>query len=576
MAKKVNRRSFLKSAGATGALATTAALMAQDNAQKTLSSSQELRGTEKLFGLSYTPEERAQVYDGIEAIIDRVKARRKDAPLTNADLPAHHFDPRVPGIQYRQQDNHLVLAALEAGPLPSDEDITFAPIWKQAQWLRSGVLTSARLTDLYLGRIQKHAPKLECFVTVMAESARQEAYQADRELRDGKDRGPLHGIPYGLKDLADTAGVKTTWGATPYKNRVADKDAAIVTRLREAGAVLLGKTTLGALAYGDLWFDGITRNPWDMGEGSSGSSAGSASATAAGLCSFAIGSETLGSIISPSGRCGTTGLRPTYGRISRAGCMTLCWSLDKLGPITRSVEDTALILAAANGYDEYDPGSLDWGFNYNGPTAAGENIRIGYDPAWFAEATASEKGVPDYLKSIGFDVQEIKLPDMPYGSLLATLDVEAAAAFEDLTLSDKDDMLLWQEPHAWPNSLRSAHFISAVEAIQVDRFRRKVMQAMAGIYEKVDIVVCPNFSGDMMVITNYTGAPSLTLPIGMEPRQSLPLLNNPPPDADRPETPHPQTITLWGNLFREDQLIAVGRLLEEKARYYEENRPNLD
>lgn len=313
-----------------------------------------------------------------------------------------------------------------------------------------------------------------------------------------------------------------------------------------------------------------------MGEGSSGSSAGSASATAAGLCSFAIGSETLGSIISPSGRCGTTGLRPTYGRISRAGCMTLCWSLDKLGPITRSVEDTALILAAANGYDEYDPGSLDWGFNYNGPTAAGENIRIGYDPAWFAEATASEKGVPDYLKSIGFDVQEIKLPDMPYGSLLATLDVEAAAAFEDLTLSDKDDMLLWQEPHAWPNSLRSAHFISAVEAIQVDRFRRKVMQAMAGIYEKVDIVVCPNFSGDMMVITNYTGAPSLTLPIGMEPRQSLPLLNNPPPDADRPETPHPQTITLWGNLFREDQLIAVGRLLEEKARYYEENRPNLD
>ena len=348
----------------------------------------------------------------------------------------------------------------------------------------------------------------------------------------------------------------------------------VVKRLRDAGAILLGKTTLGALAYGDRWFGGVTRNPWDTEEGSSGSSAGSASATAAGLCSFAIGSETLGSIISPSSRCGTTGLRPTFGRIPRTGAMALCWSLDKLGPLCRSVEDTALILEALNGADPSDPSSLEWGFAYDGPTAIGEDIKIGYDPAWFNNATATDKAVLGQLRSMGFTLTEITLPDMPYSALLTILDVEAAAAFEDLTLSGQDDLLKWQEPQSWPNTFRSAHFISAVEAQQVDRFRRKVMEMMAGIYEKVDMLVCPNFTGDLMVITNFTGAPSLTIPIGMEERQSVPRVGEPKPDTRRVKSPHPHAITLWGNMFREDQLLAVGRLLEESMRFYR-NGPDL-
>jgi len=575
MTKKVNRRSFLKSAGITGALATTAALMAKEGSQSTLSSPEELHSTEKLFDLSYTPEERAQVYNGIESIIDRVRARREKAPLVNEDMPAQKFDPRLSGQLYKQQNNHVQLARTDAGPLPGDEDIAFAPVWKQAAWLRSGKLTAIRLTDIYLHRIQKHASMLECFVTVMKESARKEAFQADTELRSGKDRGPLHGIPYGLKDLADTAGVKTSWGAEPYKNRVPDNDAVIIQRLRDAGAVLLGKTTLGALAYGDLWFGGLTRNPWNTEEGSSGSSAGSASATTAGLCSFSIGSETLGSIISPSGRCGATGLRPTFGRVARTGAMALCWSLDKLGPICRYVEDTALVLEALNGADDGDPSSFDWGFSYDGPTAAGEDITIGYDPKWFEDGTVSDKLVLDNLKEMGFTLTEVELPDMPFGALLTTLDVESAAAFEELTLSDKDDMLRWQEPQSWPNTFRSAHFISAVEALQVDRFRRKVMEAMADMYQNIDMLVCPNFTSDLVVITNFTGTPSLTLPVGMEKRQSKPLIGHPPPAADRKEKLLPHTITLWGNMFREDQLIAVGRLLEEKARFYENHRPTL-
>ncbi|MFC3051446.1 amidase [Kordiimonas pumila] len=574
-----SRRSFLRSSGgAISGIAVTATLYAEEGLgrSKALSQPNDLRFTEQIFGLNYTDTERALVYDNVEALVNRMRTRREKAPLSNADTPAQTFDPRLPGEVYYQQENRVRVYSADAGPLPNDENIAYAPVWKQAAWLRAGKITAIRLTDIYLQRIQKYAANLECFVTVMKESARKEAYQADIELQNGKDRGPLHGIPYGLKDLADTAGVTTSWGATPYKDRVPTTDAVIVERLRAAGAVLLGKTTLGALAYGDLWFGGLTRNPWDLGEGSSGSSAGSAASTAAGLCSFAIGSETLGSIISPSGRCGATGLRPTFGRVPRTGAMALCWSLDKLGPICRYAEDTALVLSALNGAGTGDPSSFDWGFAYDGKTAAAEDMVIGYNPVWFEDATVSEVKVLTDLRDMGFTLQKIDLPDMPYDALLTTLDVESAAAFEELVLTNRDDTLKWQEPQAWPNTFRSAYFISAVEALQVDRFRRKVMEAMADVYRHVDLIVCPSFAADMVVITNFTGTPSLTLPIGMEMRQSTPLLNQPAPDPDRRKKPYPQAITLWGTMFREDQLIAVGRLLEEKYRFFEQNRPVLN
>jgi len=584
--KHFDRRQFLKTSGAVGSLAATGAVLAQS--QRTnppIASPNDLGIAEKLAGLTYTDAERAAMYDNLEGMVDRTRQRRANAPLANTDAPAQTFDPRLPGRAYKTLESYVAIKGDEVGPLPTDDDIAFAPVWKQGAWLRSGQLSSARLTDIYLQRISQIAPRLECFVTVMADSAQQEAYQADVELRAGRDRGPLHGIPYGLKDLADTAGVRTSWGAEPYKNRIPADDAEIVKRLREAGAVLIGKTTLGALAYGDLWFGGLTKNPWNLEEGSSGSSAGSASATAAGLCSFAIGTETLGSIISPTTRCGAVGLRPSFGRVPRTGAMALCWSLDKIGPICRYVEDTALVLDVLNGAHAGDASSLDHGFHYDGAADAGEDIIIGYDPAWFEDAKTSDKAVLDRIREMGFNLKEISLPDLPYGSLITTLEVEAAAAFEELTLTNRDDQMRWQENRAWPNTFRRAHFLSAVEALQVDRFRRKVMEAMAGIYDQVDVIISPNFAGNLLLITNYTGTPSLTLPVGMEERLSVPLTGQPesetPDDgldnseeaAEKPKL-LPHTITLWGNLFREDQILALGRLIEDGVRFHT-NRPVL-
>lgn len=574
MTKKVDRRQFLMAGGAAASgVAITAGVLAQEN--NPLGSPADLSIAEKLAGLEYTDAERAMIYDGLEGMVDRVRMRRAGTTINNTDAPALTFDPRLPGETYKAQANSVRLTSSPARALPSDEDIAFASISEQGAWLRSGALTANRLLDIYLTRIHAHGPKLECFITVMEESARQEAFQADNELRAGRDRGPLHGIPYGMKDLADTAGVSTTWGAAPYKDRVPDEDAVIVKRLREAGAVLVGKTTLGALAYGDKWFAGTTRNPWNTDEGSSGSSAGSASATAAALVSFAIGTETLGSIVSPSSRCGTTGLRPTFGRIPRTGAMALCWSLDKFGPICRHVNDTALVLAAVNGADAGDPSSVEWGFEYDAATAAAENIKIGYNPAWFEgdNVTASEKAMPDMVRELGYNLTEITLPDLPYGSLVTLLEVEGAAAFEELTLSNRDDMMTWQEPRSWPNTFRSAHLHSAVEAMQLDRFRRQVMHVMADVYKQVDVILCPSFGGGMLLITNYTGHPCLVFPIGKENRESMPLTGRPVPE-ERPVKSVPQGFTLWGNMFREDQILALGSLLERQIGF-KANRPML-
>ena len=406
-----------------------------------------ITAAERLMGLSYTPAERQQMLDNLEGQITSALQRRA-VPLANSVPMALRFDPRLPGFAMPHGADVLRLSAVTASLPLRDEDIAFAPVTHLAAWIKSGALTSRRLTQIYLDRIASIGPKLECFAAVTADLALAEADAADALTRAGVNLGPLHGIPYGMKDLFDTKGVVTGWGAEPFQNRVPDADAAVVTRMRAAGAVLLCKTTVGALAYNDIWYGGVTRNPWNLNEGSSGSSAGSASATAAGLCAFAIGTETLGSITSPSQRCGTTGLRPTFGRISRAGCMALCNSLDKVGPICRSVEDTAIVLAALNGADVNDRSTIAAPFVFDA-TKGIKGIKVGYLAAAFGQgATAVDHAALAAARALGLEVVEVTLPDLPYGALMNILFAEAAASFEDLTLSGRDDMLTWQDAAA--------------------------------------------------------------------------------------------------------------------------------
>ena len=529
-----------------------------------------IAAAERLMGIGYSRAERELMLDNLEGQIAAAQARRK--LVFGNDLPmATRFDPRLTDFPPLPAQEVLRPSESDPGPLPAnDDDIAFAPAAHLSQWIRRGVLSSRRLTDIYLARVEQLAAKLECFVTVTADLARTQADAADAKLRAGTWLGPLHGIPYGLKDLFDTRGIRTTWGAEPFQDRVPEHDARIVELLRAAGAVLIGKTTVGALAYGDIWFGGKTRNPWNLNEGSSGSSAGSAAAVAAGLCGFAIGTETLGSITSPSQRCGTTGLRPTFGRVSRAGGMALCWSLDKVGPICRSVEDCALVLAAINGADPADRGSIAASFRFD--AAAGTaGMRLGYLPEAFdaKEATEVDRAALEAAKSLGLEVTEVRLPDLPYGSLMAILYAEAAAAFEDLTLTDRDDELTWQTKAAWPNAFRKARFLSAVDHVQADRLRYRVMQALDAVFRDVDALIGPFMTGPMLVASNFTGHPCLHLRAGFLHigTRSDPSLADGKLDLGH-EAEHvrlfevPQGISLWGRLFDEGRLCNLGMALE--------------
>ena len=521
-----------------------------------------IRSAEPLFDVSYTDAERQQIVVDIDDWIGRL-ARLRSLDKPNGLAPATVFDPRLPGEAFREQTAGVTRSNAAAGPLPADDlAIAYAPVWKLSAWIASGALSSRRLTDIYLARIARHAPALECFVTVTPEIARREADACDRELAAGRSRGPLHGIPYGMKDIIDVAGVRATWGAAPFQNRVAEEDARVAVLLREAGAVLLGKTTNGAIAYGERWFGGITRNPWNTAEGSSGSSAGSASATAAGLVGFAIGTETLGSITSPSNRCGTAGLRPTFGRVSRRGAMALCWSLDKIGAIARGVEDTAFVLAAINGQDFDDAGSLDAGFECQaGASVSG--MRVGWNPAWFEAGTDADRAALQAARDAGVELVEVSLPDLPYDALFAAVEAESAAAFEALTLSGEDDTMVWQDPDAWPNTWRRARFISAVDLINADRLRRQVMQVMRGVFDGIDALIAPNFAAALLVITNFTGHPQLAFRSGYNDLPTRSILDT--PDAtDTGLHRVPQTTSLWAPLFEEGRIIALGRELEAR------------
>ncbi len=493
--------------------------------------------------------------------------------------PATLWNPVLPGEKNGPAQNRFIRSQTDPGPLPAnDSDIAFASVTQLSGWIEQRKLTSERLTLIYLNRLQQYNPKLRCVITLTKELAMSQAKQADQEIAAGKYRGPLHGIPWGAKDLLDTAGIPTTYGAEPYRNRVPSDNAVVVKRLYDAGAVLVAKLSMGALALNDIWFGGQTMNPWLLEEGASGSSAGPGAATAAGLVAFAIGSETGGSIVSPSMRCGVTGLRPTYGRVPRTGAMTLCWSLDKLGPMTRSVEDAMLVLNAISGPDAGDLESVPSKLDFDaGATVQG--LRVGYFPAWMKEnpATDVDRAALETVKKIGMVPVEVSIPDWPYDSLQLILFAEAAAAFEELTLSHEVDRLKVQVPDAWPNTFRQSRFLSAVDFVQTDRFRRKVAQEMGRVFSQVDLLLVPSLRDEMLTITNFTGHPSLTLRAGFvevskarsdwapDPAKPLPTFS--------PPRRVPHGVTLIGRLYEEGTLGEAGIAMERSFAVASERPP---
>ena len=542
---------------------------------------QDFASAEKLMQVQMSAAERAEAAGNwrtsMAGVVERRVGPRKIA-LGEADVPATVWNPvamrtasSAPAGSSAATDASLkfVSNGENASPPTEDAALAFSRVLDLSRWIRERKLTSERLTRVYLSRLKQHDPQLKCVITLTEEQALKQARAADVEIAAGDYRGPLHGIPYGAKDLLDTAGVPTTWGAEPFRNRVPKTDAAAIRLLTEAGAVLVAKLSLGALALNDVWFGGQTKNPWVLEEGASGSSAGPASAVAAGLVAFAIGSETQGSIISPSMRCGVTGLRPTFGRVPRTGAMTLSWTCDKLGPMARSVEDTVLVLAALSAYDAGDVASVPSRLDYDG-AASVRKLRVGYFPKWMSEtpATDVDRSALAMLKKAGVQTVEVSLPDWPYDSLNVILFAESAAAFEEITLDHRVDQLKMQTPEAWPNTFRQSRFVSAVDFVQADRFRRRVAAEMARLMHQVDLLLVPSLRDEMMVIANFTGHPSLPGPAGFveisETRsdwlpESVPVVKLNPPRRV------PYGVTLIGRLFQEGTLARVGRTLEAAA-----------
>lgn len=494
--------------------------------------------------------------------------------------PATLWNPAIPQVlPLHEGGGDFLRSGAESKPLPASEDeIAYAPVTKLSRWIQSHAITSERLTGIYLQRLERYNSKLHCVITLTRDHALEQARQADKEIAAGQYRGPLHGIPWGAKDLLDTAGIPTTYGAEPYRDRVPTKNSAVVDRLNAAGAVLVAKLSLGALALNDIWFGGQTMNPWLLEEGSSGSSAGPAAATAAGLVGFAIGSETGGSIVSPSMRCGVTGLRPTYGRVARTGAMTLCWSLDKLGPMARTVEDTMLVLNAINGPDSGDLASVPSKLTFHAGAGV-KGLRVGYFPKWLEEPPATEidRQAVETARHLGMELVEIALPDWPYDSLNLMLFAEAAASFDELVLDHKLHLMKAQVPDAWPNVFRQSRFLSAVDFVQADRFRRKVAQEIARIFHQVDLLLVPSLRDEMLVITNNTGHPSLTVRAGFvhvsearsdwapDPQHPLPKFN--------PPRRVPYGVTLIGRLFEEGAMAQAGMAMEAAFNVAAEHPP---
>jgi Asp-tRNA(Asn)/Glu-tRNA(Gln) amidotransferase A subunit family amidase len=521
VAGPIDRRSFVKTLPALVAagLATTKTAGAQAPAASDQSSpiaTETLHAAEQIIGIELTQPQETMALNGVRRSLGAYTALRKlDVPLDTET--AFSFHPALPGKKLIPGPGSLKLRkSLATGP-KAPEEVAFAPVTELAARIRSRQISSVELTRMYLNRLKRYGPKLYCTVTLTEELAMSQAEKADSEIKSGHYRGPLHGIPWGAKDLFATKGIKTTWGAEPYRDQVIDYDATVVERLNAAGAVLIAKLSLGALAQGSRWFGGNTRNPWNIDQSSSGSSAGPAAATAAGLVGFSIGTETLGSIVSPSSTCGVTGLRPTFGRVSRYGAMALCWTMDKIGPICRSVEDCAAVLHAIYGPDGRDLTVADAAFNWP-PPAKIDKMRIGLVKADFdaieGEAKDSYQRALDALRSAGAKLEPVELPKFAADSLMVILNAEAAAAFDDLTRNGGINQLSGQSPGDWPNQFRTARFIPAVEYIRAQRARLLLMQQMDKLMSGLDVLVTPTRSRSL-IITNFTGHPAVVTPCGL-------------------------------------------------------------
>ncbi len=526
---------------------------------------------EKLTQVAMTAAERDMAVGAWRVSMAPLLERRvgpRKVELEASLAPATHWDPaRAAGATAASRDV-FVRSDTDPGPLPaSDDAIAYAAVTQLSRWVERKMLTSERLTTIYLERIRRFDPKLRSIITLVSDAAIARAKQADADIAAGTYRGPLHGIPYGVKDLLDTANIPTTYGAEPFRNRIPAADSTVVRRLNDAGAVLIAKLSLGALALNDIWFGGQTMNPWLLKEGASGSSAGPGAATAAGLVGFSIGSETGGSIVSPAMRCGITGLRPTFGRVARTGAMTLCWSLDKLGPMTRTIEDAMLVLQAISGPDAGDVSSVPSHLEFDAKAGV-QGLRVGYIEKWMQEppATDVDRAALDAARKLGMSPVAVTLPDWPHSSLMLILFAEAAAAFEELTLSGQDDQLKAQVPDAWPNLFREARFLSAVDFVQADRLRRKVAREMARIFSQIDVLLVPSLRDEMLTISNFTGHPSLTFRAGFvevgEARSDwAPDPAHPLPKFSPPRRV-PHGITLLGRLFDEGTAARAGLALE--------------
>lgn len=516
----------------------------------------DVQHAQKIMQLSF---EQAEIDSMLELLNEQAEnyTEMRGVSLSNAISPSLVFYPLPENFEFSSAVEGFKVSQQKID-LPNDlNQLAYASVGQLSYLIRNRKITSVQLTKMYLERLKKYGPTLQCVITLMEEEALKEAAQADKEIATGRYRGPLHGIPYGIKDLFSVKGTKTTWGAMPFKDQVIETDAAVVEKLREAGAILVAKLTLGALAWGDVWFGGMTKNPWDLNQGSSGSSAGSASATAAGLVAFSIGTETWGSIVSPSTRCGVSGVRPTFGRVSRYGAMALSWSMDKVGPICRTVEDCAIVLQAISGADERDPSTMDFPLTYQ-PSLDLSSVKIGYIKSAFEEDYPNKEldlQTLQVLKKMGAQLIPIELPELPVSSLSFVLSAEAAAAFDELTRSNRDTLLVRQIKNAWPNVFRAARFIPAVEYIQANRIRTLLIHEMEELFSEIDAYICPSFGGDNLLLTNLTGHPCVVIPNGF--------------DKDG----HPHSISLIGKLFDEGTIMTIANMLQKQYRLKPEFPP---
>lgn len=556
MTEQRDRRSFLATCAAFGVSSTLfpGVLWAKlaSGAEITV---QTIADAEQLAGVQFDAAERALMIDSLKDQEARIEALHK-IPLDNSVAPAIVFNPVLPGRTVPTGPRRAPVRSRVAVPSLSANlnDLAFLPVTQLSELIRTRKVTPTQLTQMYLARLKKYDPQLKCVVTLTEERALKQAAAADAEIASGKYRGPLHGIPWGAKDLLSVKGYKTTWGAGPFRDQVLDRDATVVQRLDAAGAILVAKLTLGELAQGDIWFGGRTNNPWKLDQGSSGSSAGPASATAAGLVGFAIGSETLGSISSPSTRCGATGLRPTFGRVPRSGAMALSWTMDKLGPLCRGAEDCALVLDAIYGPDGQDPSAIAAEYHWDGRVAP-RSLRVGYVQAAFdlPQADPKDPKRPQHaskpfddaalaaLRGLGVNPVAVTLPDLPYDAMRIVLTAEAGAAFDDLTRSGRDKELVQQGKGDWANTFRAARFIPAVDYVNAMRARTLAMQAWDAMMSRFDVIVTPTSAANLsqLVATNLTGHPAVILPNGFR------------------EDGTPVSLTFLGPLFGEGKLLAL-------------------